>query len=120
MLTKQESVDKFGGVVINYQLTQGDSFPLTISVKDDAGELISQSLIASVTFKLGNSDRQEVYSQEFEALENGKYKLVVSKDDTAKLEEGKYFYEIEVLFSDEYNTTPLSYTSTLQILPQIQ
>ena len=32
----------------------------------------------------------------------------------------QYFYEVEATFTDTFNTTPLSYTSTIYVLPQIK
>ena len=121
MLTKQQNTDKFGGTVISYQITQGDTFPMLISLRDDAGEIIPQSLINKVVFKLGDTDRIQVFTQEFVPTEDGKYKLEVSGTETALWAENtKYFYEVEATFTDTFNTTPLSYTSTIYVLPQIK
>lgn len=121
MLGRQESVDKFGGKVVAYQITQGDTFPMSVVLKDDVGAIISQGMIAKVVFKLGDTERNLVYSQDFVPTEDGKYKLTISGDETEKWEENaKYFYEVEATFVDEFNTTPLSYTSTIQVLPQIK
>lgn len=121
MLSKQESTDKYGATVINYQITQGDTFPLTISVKDEQGVVISSTLIASVKFKLGDEERKQVFEKDFIPTEDGKWKMVASHEETAEwVADTKYYYEIEVRFTDDFNSTPLSYTSRLLVLPQIK
>ena len=118
MLTKQTKTDKFGGTVITYQLTQGDTFPMTLSLKDDEGTVIPQIMIERVWFVLGSEERDIVFSQDFEPIADEKYKLLVSSEDTIKWKaDTKYFFEIKVKFVDEFLTTPPSYKSTLLVLP---
>lgn len=118
MLTKQTDTDKFGGTIIKYQLTQGDTFPMTLSLKDDEGTVIPQLMIERVWFTLGTDDRELVFSQDFEPIENEKFKLLISSEETMKWEaDTKYFFEIKVKFTDDFLTTPPSYKSTLLVLP---
>ena len=118
MLTKQTSTDKYGGTIITYQLTQGDTFPMTLTLRDDEGVAIPQNLIEKVWFVLGSDEREIVFQQDFEPIENNKFKLLVASENTSQWEaDTKYFFEIKVKFVDEFLTTPPSYKSTLLVLP---
>lgn len=118
MLTKQTDTDKFGGTIIKYQLTQGDTFPMTLSLKDDEGTVIPQIMVDRVWFTLGTDDRELVFSQDFDRIADEKFKLLINSEDTYKWEaDTKYFFEIKVKFVDEFQTTPPSYKSTLLVLP---
>lgn len=121
MLTKQKSTDKYGGTIITYQLTQGDTFPMTISLKDDEGTTIPQVMVDKIWFMLGDEDRDFVYSQDFVAGEDEKWELLINSEETNKwASDIKYFFEIKVKFTDEFLTTPPSYKSTLLVLPKVK
>lgn len=118
MLTKQTKTDKYGGTIITYQLTQGDSFPMTVTLKDDEGTEIPHNLVDRIWFVLGSDEREIVYSQDFIEAEGNKFKLLVASEDTAQWEaDVKYYFEIKVKFTDDFLTTPPSYKSTLLVLP---
>ena len=118
MLTKQKSTDKYGGTIITYQLTQGDTFPMTVSLADDEGTVIPQVMVERMWFTLGDEERDIIFTQDFEPAEDEKFKLLIASEDTMQWEaDVKYFFEVKVKFVDEFVTTPPSYKSTLKVLP---
>lgn len=115
--------DDYGYEKIKYFLTQGDSCQILATPKDEAGNLIDNSLIKKVLFKLGDDNYKLLLSKEAvlqtEGDFTGKYLLTLTSEETQDFDpDNTYTYEFEYTFIDGKVETPNQ--SQWVFLPQIK
>jgi hypothetical protein len=99
---------KDGKKVKQYYLTQGDTFQNQLDVLNNSGEVVSQSLILSVLFKLSDSEYNFEYSKEYEFNgELNKWELTISSEDTSKFAIGTHIYEYQITYVNGIVSTPV-------------
>lgn len=107
MVNYKTKTDKYGNTLVEYEVLQGDTFQLSISLKSD-GQDIDLEMLSSVVFKISDEDYNEVYNSEFEyEQESGRFLMSMPSEETAKMEtDTSYIYEIQVTFVDGTVVSP--------------
>ncbi len=101
-------------MVINYpKVKRGDTIPLKKFKVTDKNEIeITLSDTDNLYFTMKNKEEEAVLRKNInngiELLEDGYYHIILNPEDTANLDVGKYYYDIEL----NLNTEPL-YVKTI-------
>ena len=116
MLTKKEYTDKYGNKVVDYRITNGDTFILNVKPLGDI------SLIKNVEFKLGDYDYIEIMTKQFVLIpELSKYTVTLTSKETDALKENEtYRYQIVITNEVDKVETVMSgkLTPTYSIEPE--
>lgn len=107
---------RYGGQQLNFYLTQGDTADFTAVPKMSDGTMLDLSLISKCVFKLSDENYQEIFSKEFERLDDG-FHVRLTSEETTNIPIGEYIYEVEYTFTDGTVNTPNQ--SNFEILDQI-
>lgn len=101
MIKVKKVFDCNGNVKKEYTLTQGDSFRFKANVKNES----QADLIASITFKIANSNFTQIFSKKF-VKSGSEWYLIVNSNETINFEVADdYLTEIEVVYADGGNDT---------------
>lgn len=108
MLYYKEVEAKNGKMVKNYYLTQGDTFPSQLTIKDKSGNIIPPEVIDKVLFKLSDINYVLEYEQNYHFdSELGKWTLEVSYLNTKDWAVDTHIYEYEITYTSGKVSTPV-------------
>ena len=119
MLNKIVKTDKYGNTLINYRLTQGDTFGVELVVKTPEQVIVSSAEVEKVKFKLSDTDYNLIYEQDFVYNPTTqKYSITIPTEVTSTWAVDTYIYEYEVTFVGNIIDTPMqaNFTVTDQII----
>lgn len=112
MFRKKTKKDKDGNIIVDFELTQGDTAIIFATPKQESGELIDLSSISQCMFKLGNDAYNEVFTKEFDKQEEN-LMVRLESEETTTIPVGDYVYEVEYTFVDGTVDTPNIGTFTI-------
>ena len=101
MINYTKRKDKNGNILIDWEVTQGDTFPIAITLKS-CKEIVDPQLITKIQYKQGTEDWLEVYRTDFFYLfDKQKWQMKIPGEVTGEFEpQYKYNYEVEATFVD--------------------
>lgn len=88
-------------------MTRGDTVSLKVDLTDYNGDPYSLQTGDEAIFRLKKSacDKRLLIEKELEVDEDGQLYLIIDPEDTENLKFGVYYYEVEVITSDDCHFT---------------
>lgn len=104
MFFSETTTDRYGHVVVNFHLTQGDTGTIR-STPTKNGELIDFDLIDKGLFNVMDADYNILFSKEF-TRDTDYYSVTLESSESATLPIDNLLYEVEYTFTDGTVNTP--------------